>query len=189
MTVRVKIGGADAPYATEVELAATPNVTVRLDIRKTLDGNLIISDHPDIDIILIPSARKILLLAKLLNSGVVYGAQSRLLDYLASRGVVDPTSIQGGSVYASMEGLIPESPDIPAIKIAIINITRWLESEKPAIEFLDDYEDEIVRDLTAPDAIDSTELGQVSQAAEKGSIRPSLTRGAYGMSMNNYYGY
>ena len=189
MTIRVKVGTRPPGDTTAAELALTPNVTVRLDIRKTLDGNLIISDHPDINIIVIPSKRKILTLATRLNGGVVYGAQTRLFDYLVDKGVVDPNSVQGGSIFASMEALIPEAPDIPAIKIAIINIARWLEEERPSVEFLDDYEDEIVRDLTAPDAVDSTELGQVSQAARKGSIRPSLTRGAYGMSMNNYYGY
>ena len=189
MAIRVRIGKADDGDSTASQLAKTPDVKVRLDIRKALDGSLIISDHPDITIVIIPSKRKILCLAKKLNSGVVYGAQNRLFNWLSDKGVVDPVSVQGGSVYASMEALIPPSPGIPATKIAIINVARWLEDEKPSIDFLDDYEEDFVKDLTSPDAIDSTELGQVPQAAEKGSIKPSLSRGPYGLSLYNYYGY
>jgi hypothetical protein len=189
MAIRVKIGKANDEDSTASQLAKTPDVKLRLDIRKSLDGNLIISDHPDITIVVMPSKRKILCLAKKLNSGVVYGAQSRMFDFLADKGVINHSSVQGGAVYASMEAEIPEAPDIPAIKVTVINIARWLESEKPSVDFLDNYEDVFVKDLTSPDATDSTELGQVPHAAEKGSIKPSLARGPYGLSLYNYYGY
>ena len=189
MPITLKIGSAADNGVTDAELAARPGIKVRLDIRKTLDGNLIISDHPDIDIIVMPQTGKVLVLAKELKSGVVYGAQSRLFNFLQSRGVVDPASIQGGSVYASMEAAIPQAPELPTIKIAIINIAKWLDEEKPVMEFIEDYDEEVVDDYTDPDKEYSTELGQVPQAAEKGSIRPSLTRGPYGLSLYNYYGY
>ena len=176
MAITVKIGAAVDDGVSDAELAQTLGVKVRLDVRKSLDGNLIISDHPDIDIIVMPQKNKILTLAKELKSGVVYGAQNRLFDFLQSRGVVDPTSIQGGSVYASLEAAIPEAPELPAIKITILNIAKWLDEEKPAIDFLEDYEEEVTDDYTDPDKEYSTELGQVPQAAEKGSIKPSLTR-------------
>ena len=96
MTVRVKIGDASEDGVTDAEVASKAGVKVRLDIRKTLDNNIIIADHPDIDIVIIPQQSKIVCLAKDLNSGVVYGAQSRLLDFLKDRGVIDPSSIQGG---------------------------------------------------------------------------------------------
>jgi hypothetical protein len=190
MGLKVKFGSAtDAAGQTDAEVAERPGIKIRLDIRKTLSGDLIIHDHPDIDIIVMPKNRKILALAKKLKSGVVYGAQSRLFDYLQSRGIVTPDSVQGGNVFASMEGAIPEAPDMPAIKIAIINIARWMEQEEPALEFVEEYEQEVNDDYTDPDKEYSTELGQVPQAAEKGSIRPSLVRGPYGVSLYNYYGY
>lgn len=189
MTVRVKIGDASEDGVTDAEVASKSGVKVRLDIRKTLDNNIIIADHPDIDIVIIPQQSKIVCLAKDLNSGVVYGAQSRLLDFLKDRGVIDPSSIQGGNIFASLEGMIPKSDDLPVIKIAILNIAKWIDSEMPAIQFVDDYEDAVSSDFTDPDKAHSTELGQVPQAVEKGSIKPSLTRGPYGLSMYNYYGY
>jgi len=189
MAITVKIGAAVDDGVSDADLAQTLGIKVRLDIRKSLGGNLIISDHSDIDIIVMPEKNKVLALAKELNSGVVYGAQNRLFEFLQSRGVIDPSSIQGGSIYASMEGSIPESPELPTIKIAVLNIAKWLDEERPALEFVEDYEEEVTDDYTDPDKEYSTELGQVPQAAEKGSIRPSLTRGPYGLSLYNYYGY
>ena len=189
MALLVKIGSAVDDGVTDAEVAQKPGIKVRLDIRKTLSGDLIIADHPDIDIVVMPKKIKILVLATELESGTVYGAQSRLFEFLRSRGVVDPTSIQGGSVYASMEATIPTAPDLPTIKIAILNIAKWLDEEQPAIAFVDHYEDEVTADYTDPDKEYSTALGQVSQAATKGSIRPGAMRGAYGLSLYNYYGY
>jgi len=189
MTISVKIGSAEQDGVTDAELARKPGIKVRLDIRKTLDGNLIIADHPDIDIIVLPKNNKILAIAKELNSGVVYGAQNRLFNFLKNRGVVDPASIQGGNIYASMEGMIPPAPELPVIKIAVLNIAKFLEEEKPSIEFLEDYEEAVNDDYTEPDKEHSTELGQVPQAAEKGSIKTGIVRGPYGLGLYNYYGY
>jgi hypothetical protein len=189
MTIRVKIGSAVDQGVSDAELAQTLGIKVRLDIRKALDGSFIISDHPDIDIIVLPAKNKILTLPKELKSGVVYGAQNRLFKFLQSRGVVEFGSIQGGDIFASMEATIPSAPELPTIKIAILNIAKWLDEEAPSIEFLEDYEEEVNDDYTDPSKEYSTELGQVPQAAEKGSIRPSLTKGPYGLSLYNYYGY
>jgi len=189
MGITVKIGSAIDNGVSDAELAQKLGIRVRLDIRKSLDGNLIISDHPDIDIIVMPQKNKVLALAKELQSGIVYGAQNRLFEFLQSRGVIDPASIQGGNIYASLEGDIPAAPELPTIKIAILNIAKWFDEELPAVEFVEDYEEEVTDDYTDPNKEYSTELGQVPQAAEKGSIRPSLTRGPYGLSLYNYYGY
>ena len=189
MGIKIEIGAAKDGAMTDAELAKKPGIKVRLDIRKTLSGDLCISDHPDIDIVIVPKTNKILALAKELKSGVVYGAQNRLFNFLRDRGVVDPSSVQGGNIYASLEASIPQSPDLPTIKIAILNIAKWLDTEQPSIDFLDDYDNDVVDDYTDPDKEYSTELGQVPQAAEKGSIKPSLVRGPYGVSLYNYYGY
>lgn len=95
MALRVKIGSAVDDGVSDSDLASVPNIMVRLDIRRTLDDNLIISDHPDIDIVIVPNSGKVVAMAKKLNSGVVYGAQDRLFTFLKDRGVVDPGSIQG----------------------------------------------------------------------------------------------
>tara|TARA_R100000234_G_C4987659_1_gene174064 strand:+ start:834 stop:1403 length:570 start_codon:yes stop_codon:yes gene_type:complete len=189
MGIKVKLGSAVEDGITDAELAQKPGIKVRLDIRKTLDGNLIIADHPDIDIIIMTKDRKIVAMAKRLNSGVVYGAQNRLFEFLLKKGVVDPSSIRGGNIYASLEADIPPADELPAIKIAILNIAKWLDSEKPASDFVEDYEEEVSDNYIEPEKPYSTELGEVPQAAEKGSIKPGVVRAPYGVSMYNYYGY
>ncbi len=111
-------------------------------------------------------------MAKKLNSGVVYGAQDRLFDFLKDSWCCRPR-VNSGRQYLCLfrKGDTP-APDLPAIKIAIINIAKWLDEEKPAIDFIEDYEEEVSDDYTDPDKEYSTELGQVPQAAEKGSIKP-----------------
>ena len=189
MSLNIKIGSASDNGISDAELAKKGGIKVRLNIRKTLDGNIVISDHPDIDIIVMPKASKVLALAKKLNSGVVYGAQSRLFEFLQSRGVIEPDSIQGGNIYASLEANIPQASELPTIKIAVLNVAKWFEEELPVAEFLEDYDQEVADDFTDPDAVHSTELGQVPQAVEKGSIKPGVVRAPYGLSLYNSYGY
>ena len=57
-------------------------------------------------------------------------------------------------------------------------ISEWIESERPYFETVHDYEQMYDDSLTHPDKEDSTELGEVPQEEEKGSIRPYIF-GAY----------
>ena len=115
---------------------------------------------------------------------LVYGAQNRLFAHLKKKGIVIPESIQAGSFFgsfeASMETAIDENVSAP--KLALINISRFIDEERPyfesseAIVAMDDDA------LTHPDKEDSTELGEVPQAVEKGSIRPSFIRDPYAVN-------
>ena len=189
MTVKVKIGSAVDNGISDAALAGMPDIMLRLNIRRSLDGSLIISDHPSIDIVVMPETNRILSLAKELNSSSVYGASNRLFEFLQGRGVVEPASIQGGNVYASLEATIPQAKELPVIKIALINVAKWLDSEEPSVHMLQQYEDEVVGNYTSPSRVYSTGLGQVPASSKKGSITPSLTRGPYGLSLYNTYGY
>ena len=50
---------------------------IRLKARKTLDGNILILDHPEIDIVLAPKTKKVLALPKNQYGDHVYATQSR----------------------------------------------------------------------------------------------------------------
>ena len=59
MAINIKIGKAeDASQASKEPKA--PSITMSLDIRKTLDGNLIISDHNDVDVVVMPQKIKVI---------------------------------------------------------------------------------------------------------------------------------
>ena len=57
--------------------------TISLEARKTLDDNIIIFDHKDIDIVLMPAKNKIVAFPKEILSEYVYLTQDRLFKYLA----------------------------------------------------------------------------------------------------------
>ena len=54
MTVKIKI--ADLP--------PEPQVTIELNARKTLDGDIMIFDHEDMDIVVMPSKKKVITIPK-----------------------------------------------------------------------------------------------------------------------------
>ena len=154
-------------------------VTLELQARKTLDGNIMIFDHEEMDIVVFPKASKIATFSEM-----VYNAQNRLFEFLKRKGVVDYESIRGGSIYGSIEGLIPQPIDenINSIDYAIYGIYKFLKEEKPYYNYIDDYEEMLDNYFTDPTQEDSTELGEVPQASQKGSIRPGYTYNAYWMS-------
>ena len=74
----------------------------KLNVRRALNGDLMIFDHNDIDIIILTEKKKIVAFAKDMMSEVVYGAESRLMEFLRKAGIIEYDSIQGGNVYGSL---------------------------------------------------------------------------------------
>ena len=131
----------------------------KLKAKKTLDGNIIIFDHDDIDIILRPEQKKVVTFKKdNVNGDIAYGASDRMFKYLAKKGVISIDSVQGGSTLDSFEVTIPY------------------------FEYGEDYEDMMRDRLIEPDGEESTELGEVPQDKQKGSIVPGYYRSPYWMS-------
>ena len=146
-------------------------LSFEMNARRSLDGNIMIFDHIDIDIVYAPGTKKVLTFAKQMQSDAVYAAQNRMFDYLMRHGVVIPESIRGGNVYGSMEAQVPEpAGDLDATKVVMMSIGKFLEEEKPYFMYEKAYKDQEVESFVDPDQEDSTELGEVPQAAKKGSI-------------------
>lgn len=159
-------------------------VQIELKARKSLDGNIMIFDHQEIDIVIMPDKNKIMTFAKNDYSEAIYGVQNRLFDFLKRKGIVTYDSIRGGNVYGSLEGLIGESKDeeINVLDYTLYNVYKFLKKEEPYYDYIEDYEQMLDDYYTHPTDQDSTELGEVPQAAEKGSIRPGYNYAPYWMS-------
>ena len=142
----------------------------KLDMRRALNGDLMIFDHADIDIVVMLESKKIVAFAKDLMSEVVYGAESRLFDHLKKKGIVAFDSIQGGNVYGSLEAKILNSKDLDSVKASLYEISQWMDTERPHFKSLETYDEMMDDTLTHPDENNSTELGEVPQETEKGSI-------------------
>ncbi len=168
-----------------------PDAVVELKARKTMAGDVMIFDHPDIDILVSPSKNKIFALSKDRYGDHVYATQSRMFEYLSKHGVVDPSKIHGGNVFGSLEGtiLIPEDKqkDVSSFDVAVYSIAKFLHKEAPAVKAYRDYENNFDKALTKPDDDDTTRLGKVPHEPRKGTNNtyPGSTA-AYGL-VGYYY--
>ena len=174
MSVAIKIADENGPQVVTLELKA----------RKSLDGNIMIFDHEEMDIVVMPTQNKVVTFAKNDFSSTVYEAQSRLFDFLKRKGVIGYETIRGGSVYGSLEGIIPIAiqEGLNNIDFAIYGIYKFLKEERPYYDYIHDYEEMLDDYFTRPTEKDSTALGEVPQAAEKGDIRPGYNYAPYWMS-------
>ena len=164
---------------------------IDLKARRTLAGDIMILDHEDIDIVVMPKMKKIVAFPKDKISDLTYDTQSRFFDYLTKKGIVARDSVQGGNVYASIQGLL-EEPKAPKegdpmdpIQAAVFGIAKFIEDERPRYEYLDRMDDEEEEYYTQPTDDNSTELGTVPHAREKGTIRPGIYYQSY--MHNRYY--
>ena len=162
---------AQEPQGVKIEVVEKDKVEGKLKLRSALNGDLMIMDHKDIDIVLKPSEKKIIAFAKETLSDLVYGAESRLLEYLRKQGILKIDSIQGGNVYGSLEGQLHESDK--AVEITLMKISEWMETEQPIMSGRTGYDDMQDDHLLSPDGEYSTELGEVPAAEKKGSITQS----------------
>ena len=187
MAVVVKLVPSDEPIKIKVGAAAvkpTPSIRLELNIRKSLSGDLMIFDHADIDIVLSAKNNKITAFPKETMNDLVYGAQNRLFAHLRKKGIVIAESVQGGSYYGAMEANLetPYSDKINAAKFALINISKFIDEERPYFENIEAQIAGFDDEMTDPNKADSTELGDVPQKDQQGSIRPGYVRDPYSFS-------
>jgi hypothetical protein len=147
----------------------------KLDARKTLDGNIIIFDHGDIDIVIMPEKSKVVAFAKKTMDDIVYGAQDRLFSFLKKRGLINMGSVRGGNTYGSIEGEIPVTDHPSPIKLIMLNISNWIDDERPYFKALERLEDMEEERLTDPEEEDSTALGDVPHEDQKGAMVTGLS--------------
>lgn len=155
----------------KIEVVEKDQIEGKLKLRSAINGDLMIMDHKDIDIVIKQGDKKIVAFAKEALSDLVYGAESRLLEYLRSNGLIEIDSIQGGNIYGSLEGKLQEGNKV--VEITLLKISEWMETEAPMISGRTGYDHMEDEHLLSPDGEYSTELGEVPQEAEKGSIRQS----------------
>jgi Ni,Fe-hydrogenase maturation factor len=147
------------------------NPKMEMVLRKTLSGDYAIFDHADLDIVVQPEKKQILAFPKNEMSDDVYAAQDRLFDFLNRKGVLIIDSVQSGNVYGSMQAVYPEAKNgSNETQVVIYSIGRFIEEEKPYYAHEEALEDEMTAQITEPSREDSTELGEVPQEVQKGTV-------------------
>ena len=154
-------------------------VEVALNVKKSLDGNLMIFDHKDIDIVIVTEGKKIVTFPKNEYSKHVYPSQDKLFNHLRREGVIKYDSIKGGNIFMSMEATIVESEEVNSIDATLYYISKFMNEEKEIFAYEDQIQDEEEEYLKQPTPEDSTELGKVPQEPRKGSLVPGVN--TYGL--------
>jgi len=148
--------------------------TRKLKIRKTLGGDLIIFDHRDIDIVVMSEKNKIVSFSKEAYTDESYHSADRLFRFLVDKGIVERDSVQGGNIYSSLEGTMPETDKYNAVQLALFTIANFIDEERPYLEFEDHVEEEYEERMTNPSEEESSEFDPRRHTAKKGSLRPEL---------------
>jgi hypothetical protein len=194
MAITVRVGTEpDADLELETppvrKEKSKPHATVELRMRKTLDGDLIIYDHEDLDIVISPTNSKVTTFPKVNTDESSYHSQMRLFDFLQEKGTILRDSVQGGSVYNAVEGKIMEAvdPGVDAIQVVILTISEFLDIERPYFARKEEYEKMQDDRLTQPTDEDSTRLGEVPQADQKGGLYPGLYFQPFLSTYNYFY--
>lgn len=193
MPIKIKVGPEGQKTKRDKEMQGqgedTPDISMEFVIRKTLSGNYMIKDHIDMNVMVIPSEGKVITMPKdkSFDSDVVYGSQSRLMQYLKERGVIDHDSIEGSDGFGTLEATFPESgvDNVDAIQMVIFTIAKFMEDEEPYMTFSEKHDAEWEEHRTDPDDEHSTELGEVPQGPEKGSMEDSTF--PYGAYFTHWY--
>ena len=175
MAINIKIGDQATQEDDSVKIkikdpTLKERYNFKLELRRALNGDLLIFDHADIDIVVLKEKKKIVAFAKDIMSEIVYGAENRLFEYLRKKGIIAYDSIQGGNVYGSLEGALLESKEVDPVKAALYQISEWITTERPYFESAQAHDDMMDDALLDPNDENSTELGEVPQEEEKGSI-------------------
>jgi hypothetical protein len=150
--------------------------SINLAARRTLDGSVLISDHPLLDILIQPANAKIVSFAKKSFGDEVYASQSRLFDFLLKRGVIDHDSVQGGNVHGALEAKYPEAEDRSALEAVLLTVGKWVNEEKAAELEMKNYEQEVEDLFLHPPEEETTELGEIPHTDDESHARPSANR-------------
>jgi len=186
MTIEVTITDPQTDDDQKRVGAGETQTKMKLDMRKGVDGSIMIFDHDDIDIVIMPKKRKILTFAKEYYGEHVYEAQNRFFKFLMKRGIIDYNSVQGGNVFSSMEAAIQESKQYNEIQHTLLAVSRFMDDERPLMEFEKAFDAQEESRLNEPPPGESTEWDPDKYHSEK---KGSINRGQmpFGMSTAAVY--
>tara|TARA_Y100000034_G_scaffold55855_2_gene68421 strand:+ start:6363 stop:6977 length:615 start_codon:yes stop_codon:yes gene_type:complete len=153
-----------------VKLKIKEPIRIYLNMRRSLEGNYMIFDHPLYDVVIMPKKNKIVTFSKKDVTIDPYGYQDRLFDFFRRKGLIQADTIQGGSVFGSLEATYPINDKIDTMQAILLSLYSFLKGEARDMRSMLDYEHEIEDMYTDPDDEDSTQLGEVPQGKKKGSI-------------------
>lgn len=143
---------------------------ISLNARKTLEGNIIIRDHKEADIIIAPVSKKIILLPKSTMNEDLYPVQKRFFQHLRNQGATMLGSESTGFIHNSYEALYVESQIVDTVSVLLKFVHDFIQEEKREYNKLEKYQEEIEKELLSPTEEKSTEYGEVPHKELDGSM-------------------
>ena len=174
MAIQIKVGSA------QKEEQKKPQRTIKLNAKKALNGDIIIKDHPELQIIVSRGKNKIITYPKNEMGDQTYHARDDLFSYLSDYGIISREAIQGGVILGSMEAVIlkpAEGTSVDSVEVVLSKLYDYLQMEEPNFKMVDKFEQNEEDRLMDPDVY--TDLGDVPHAEKKGSIDPRFARRYY----------
>ena len=166
--------------------ARPPQATIELKITKSLDGSLIISDHQKMDIVVVPSASKIIAIPKPYAGDNIYEYQRDLMESLFQSGVVPYPTIQSSANFGVLEGTYTSETaqkDVEPLEAVLYSIYKFIKETQSEDLRSDMYDQHIEDRFTDPTDEDSTRLGDVKPEEDEPYAQqnyPGYTYSGYG---------
>ena len=165
------------PINVKINIDGKEVEKILLNARKTIDGNILVFDHPDMDILILPAKSKIVSLPKEDLDDEVHDGQKRLFKFLVRNGIVDHSTVQAGNLFMSMEAAIPEvQGEGDKIQYCLYALSKFIEQELPFYKNQEEYKKEMEKDLLDPEIDEYTEFDASRHADTKGSMQPRMVK-------------
>ena len=165
------------PLRIEITIDNKKVEKILLKASKTIDGNIIISDHPEVDILILTTKNKVVALPKEELDDEVFDTQKRLFDFLVRKGVIDYSSVQAGNFFMSTEGVIPTPKNEgDKIQYCLYVLSKFIDDEIPYYENMEQYKKHMEQNLLDPEIDEYTEFDPTRQAAVKGTLPPRMVK-------------
>ena len=150
---------------------------ILMNARKTIDGNILIFDHPDTNIMINPTKSKIVSLPKKEIDDELYDTQKRLFNFLVNKGVVDYESVQDGNMFMTKEATIPEpAGEGDKIQYCLYVLSKFIEDEIPYYENMEQYKKDMEQNLLEPEIDEYTEFDPSRHDTVKGTLPPRMVK-------------
>ena len=156
MPLKIRLG-TNSPEEEPKEVQAS----IPLQIRKTLGGNLLINDHPYLDIVINPKEGKISTLPKPDADKDVYDYQQELFYGLFKSGVTNSDAPEGSAAFGVVETTYPTDGEVNTLQALLYSLSAIISKSRHADQIAMSYDKHIEDRFTDPTDSDSTKYGEI----------------------------
>lgn len=105
--------------------------TIRLNVQKTADGNVLIDDNIPFYVYIIPTKATIFTAPKDMQDELIIPKQRKFFDHMVSKGIVLPQAVDGGEVFNSFEAkyMLPEDQESGVLGNILKRISEYIQQE------------------------------------------------------------